>query len=160
MLLGATAGTARHSLALEHALRPLFAYLRAVVAPTAVFAASEDWGGGDGTDRDLVERIDRAAGELADLVAQRAAGGSGRPVRRPHAVRDAAARRLTVHDRRQRCSTEPAPPMFWLTCGFPMYSTEPTPPIVTSSRELTRTTASPAPSTVISAVALCRFSPS
>jgi FMN reductase len=45
VLIGATAGTARHSLALEHALRPLFAYLRAVVAPTAVFAASEDWGG-------------------------------------------------------------------------------------------------------------------
>ena len=30
VLLGATAGTARHSLALDHALRPLFAYLRAV----------------------------------------------------------------------------------------------------------------------------------
>jgi FMN reductase len=31
VLMGATAGTARHSLALEHALRPLFAYLRATV---------------------------------------------------------------------------------------------------------------------------------
>ncbi|HEU4919882.1 MAG TPA: CE1759 family FMN reductase, partial [Candidatus Limnocylindrales bacterium] len=40
-LIAATAGTARHSLALEHALRPLFAYLRAVVVPTAVFAATE-----------------------------------------------------------------------------------------------------------------------
>jgi FMN reductase len=68
-LVGATAGTARHSLALEHALRPLFAYLRAVVVPTAVFAASEDWAGGP----ELVERIDRAAGELADLVSQRPA---------------------------------------------------------------------------------------
>jgi FMN reductase len=66
-LVGATAGTARHSLALEHALRPLFAYLRAVVVPTTVFAASEDWAGGP----ELVERIDRAAGELADLVSQR-----------------------------------------------------------------------------------------
>jgi FMN reductase len=71
VLMGATAGTARHSLALEHALRPLFAYLRAVVAPTAVFAASEDWAGGDGTSRALVERIERAAGELADLVSRR-----------------------------------------------------------------------------------------
>ena len=43
MLIAATGGTARHSLALEHALRPLFAYLRAVVVPTAVYAASEDW---------------------------------------------------------------------------------------------------------------------
>jgi FMN reductase len=66
-LIGATAGTARHSLALEHALRPLFAHLRAVVVPTAVFAASEDWAGGP----ELVERIDRAAGELADLLSRR-----------------------------------------------------------------------------------------
>jgi FMN reductase len=74
VVVAATAGTARHSLALEHALRPLFAFLRAIVAPTAVFAASEDWGGdrtGGDADRGLVERIDRAAGELADLVAQR-----------------------------------------------------------------------------------------
>jgi FMN reductase len=69
VLMGATAGTARHSLALEHALRPLFAYLRAVVAPTAVFAASEDWAGGDGGG--LHDRIERAAGELADLMAGR-----------------------------------------------------------------------------------------
>jgi FMN reductase len=71
VLLGATAGTARHSLVLEHAMRPLFAYLRAVVAPTAVFAASEDWAGGDGVGAGLAQRIDRAAGELADLVAGR-----------------------------------------------------------------------------------------
>ena len=41
VLIAATAGTARHSLALEHAMRPLFAYLRAVVVPTAVFAAAD-----------------------------------------------------------------------------------------------------------------------
>jgi FMN reductase len=69
VLLGATAGTARHSLVLEHAMRPLFAYLRAVVTPTAVFAASEDWAGDD--DGGLGRRIDRAADELADLVAGR-----------------------------------------------------------------------------------------
>ena len=63
VLLGATAGTARHSLALEHALRPLFAYLRAIVAPTGVFAATDDWGDAD---TGLVERIERAAGEFAD----------------------------------------------------------------------------------------------
>jgi FMN reductase len=68
-LLGATAGTARHSLALEFAMRPLFAYLRAAVTPTAVFAASEDWAGGDGVSRALNERIRRAAAELADAIA-------------------------------------------------------------------------------------------
>jgi FMN reductase len=71
VLMGATAGTARHSLALEHALRPLFAYLRAVAAPTAVFAAAEDWAGGDATSRSLAERVERAGGELAELVAAR-----------------------------------------------------------------------------------------
>ena len=74
VLLGATAGTARHSLALEHAVRPLFSYLRAVTVPTAVFAAPEDWAGGGGVDRALADRIDRAAGELADVVTGRPAG--------------------------------------------------------------------------------------
>ncbi|MEW9555896.1 FMN reductase [Nonomuraea sp. NPDC050783] len=73
VLIAATGGTARHSLALEHALRPLFAYLRAVVVPTAVYAAAEDWGGGHDTFTDgLGERIERAAGELADLLSHRA----------------------------------------------------------------------------------------
>ncbi|WP_205472261.1 FMN reductase [Nocardioides sp. SYSU D00038] len=64
VLLGATAGTARHSLVLDHALRPLFSYLHAVAVPTGVFAATDDFG----TDADLSGRIARAAGELADLV--------------------------------------------------------------------------------------------
>jgi FMN reductase len=71
VLMGATAGTARHSLALEHALRPLFAYLRATVVPTAVFAAAEDWAGAGEAGRGLADRVARAAGELADLVAGR-----------------------------------------------------------------------------------------
>ena len=70
VLIGATGGTARHSLALEFALRPLFAYLRATVAPTAVFTASEDFGtAGSGTS--LSVRADRAGRELADLVLRR-----------------------------------------------------------------------------------------
>jgi FMN reductase len=67
VLLAATAGTARHSLALDHALRPLFAHLRAVAVPTGVLAAADDWG-----EQGLAERIERAGGELADLVASRA----------------------------------------------------------------------------------------
>ncbi|MEV5888885.1 FMN reductase [Nonomuraea fuscirosea] len=75
VLIAATGGTARHSLALEHALRPLFAYLRAVVVPTAVYAASEDWGGGrDAFTDGLGERIGRAADELAGLLLHRAPG--------------------------------------------------------------------------------------
>jgi FMN reductase len=66
VLVAATGGTARHSLALEHALRPLFAYLRSIVVPTGVFAASEDW-----SSAELSGRIDRGAAELAGLIAGR-----------------------------------------------------------------------------------------
>ncbi|MGK5115399.1 MULTISPECIES: FMN reductase [unclassified Geodermatophilus] len=77
VLLGATAGTARHSLVIEHAMRPLFAYLRAIAVPTGVFAASEDWAGAGSVDRALADRIERAAGELADLVTGRPAAARG-----------------------------------------------------------------------------------
>ncbi|WP_329219992.1 FMN reductase [Streptomyces sp. NBC_01485] len=82
VLIAATGGSARHSLVLEHAMRPLFAHLRAVVVPTAVYAASEDWGA-----EGLPERIERAAGELAALMTGLAglaglAGPSGSSVAR------------------------------------------------------------------------------
>ncbi|MEU4805282.1 FMN reductase [Actinosynnema sp. NPDC023587] len=71
VLIGATGGTERHSLVLDFALRPLFAYLRAAVVPTAIYAASADWGSPQG----LSERIDRAAAELAGVLAGRAPAG-------------------------------------------------------------------------------------
>lgn len=67
VLLGATAGTARHSLVLDQAMRPLFAYLRALVVPTGVFGASEDFG--SNASGSLADRVERAGRELADLVA-------------------------------------------------------------------------------------------
>ncbi|WP_326660194.1 FMN reductase [Streptomyces sp. NBC_00385] len=69
VVVAATGGTARHSLVLEHAMRPLFAYLRAVTLPTSVYAASEDWGSsGDDYTEGLPTRIRRAGGELAQAV--------------------------------------------------------------------------------------------
>ncbi len=78
VLLGATGGTPRHSLALEYSMRPLFTYLRADVVTTSVFAATDDWAqAGDRTRRDdgassLPERIERAGRALAGIVAARA----------------------------------------------------------------------------------------
>lgn len=69
VLIGATGGTERHSLALDYAMRPLFSYLHAVVVPTAVYAASSDWGSGADATSSLPDRIERAAGEFATLVA-------------------------------------------------------------------------------------------
>ncbi len=93
VLVAATAGTARHSLVLDHALRPLFSYLHAVVVPTGVFAASEDFGESAdstaGADGSVQKRVDRAAAELAALVASGAAPERPAPGRR--SVRDELA---------------------------------------------------------------------
>lgn len=64
VLLAATAGSSRHSLVIDQQMRPLFAYLRALTLPTSVFAASEDWKA-----TDLGHRVERAAAELAHVVA-------------------------------------------------------------------------------------------
>ena len=68
VLMGATGGSARHALMLEHAMRPLFSYLRAVVVPTAVYAAPEDWGSGSESVQPLEQRIHRAAEGLAGAL--------------------------------------------------------------------------------------------
>ncbi|WP_225842296.1 FMN reductase [Streptomyces albus] len=85
VLLGATGGTPRHSLVLEHAMRPLFAYLRTVTVPTAVYAATDDWAASDdGLTPSLPGRIARAGGELAALVASR----TGAAARQPQAAEE------------------------------------------------------------------------
>jgi FMN reductase len=68
VLVAATGGTARHSLALEHVIRPLFTYLKAVTVPTAVFAATEDWGSASSSGGALTARVERAGSELAALI--------------------------------------------------------------------------------------------
>ncbi len=71
VLLGATGGTARHSLVIEHAMLPLFFYLKALVAPHPVFAATKDWGTAGGK---LDRRISRAGEAFARLVKASAPG--------------------------------------------------------------------------------------
>jgi FMN reductase len=70
VLISATGGTPRHSLAIDYAIRPLFAYLHADPVSTGVFAASADWGQSDGV-APLTERIHKAASELATKIARR-----------------------------------------------------------------------------------------
>ena len=85
VLLGATGGTPRHSLALEYSMRPLFTYLHADVARTSVFASTDDWSGparnpgasrrsasgpdATGDHGALHSRILRAGRELAEMTA-------------------------------------------------------------------------------------------
>jgi FMN reductase len=71
VLLAATAGSARHAMVVDEQLRPLFAFMRTLPAPTSLFAAPEDWGSAE-----LGKRIDRAGSELAAL----ALSGVGRDI--------------------------------------------------------------------------------
>jgi FMN reductase len=67
VLIAATGGTERHSLVLEHTLRPMFFYLHAVVAPTGVYAATADFGGGQEGSA-LSRRIAKAAEDFSRLL--------------------------------------------------------------------------------------------
>ncbi|MDN6622845.1 MAG: NAD(P)H-dependent oxidoreductase [Bifidobacterium crudilactis] len=59
----ATAGSERHALVPDTSMRSLFAFMRAIVVPTGVMAATVDWGS-DG----LLSRQTRVAAELASMV--------------------------------------------------------------------------------------------
>jgi FMN reductase len=91
VLMGATGGTARHSLALDHALRPMFAYLGAAVTPMAVFAATADWGSVE--ESVLVQRIRRAGAEFADLVRRTEVSAAADPFSTVTAFEDLLAHR-------------------------------------------------------------------
>lgn len=64
--IGATGGTQRHSLMLDHTMRPLFGFMGAQVAPTAIYATPEEV---TGTDQATLERrVARGAQQFATLV--------------------------------------------------------------------------------------------
>lgn len=79
VLIGANAGTPRHSLAIDYAIRPLFAYLHAETVSTGVFAASSDWDGAGDDVAPLAKRIEKGARELADAIARKDAVMSADP---------------------------------------------------------------------------------
>lgn len=103
VLLGATGGTQRHSLMIDTAMRPLFAYLRARTLPHAVFAASDDWGEVPGAAAStratpLEERIAEAGDDLAEALTRLAP--RPRPaVGEPAALEVTPFRRLLRGDR-------------------------------------------------------------
>ncbi|MCW2289787.1 FMN reductase [Leucobacter luti] len=63
VVLAATAGSARHALVVDDQIRGMFAYLRTISVPTALFAEPDDW-----TRSDFSGRIERAATELIALI--------------------------------------------------------------------------------------------
>ncbi|MDN6240455.1 MAG: NAD(P)H-dependent oxidoreductase [Corynebacterium variabile] len=69
----ATAGTARHSMVLDFAVRPLLSFLHAVVLPTGVFVDTAEFG----ADSALPRRVATAAGELAEQLTSVVSGVAG-----------------------------------------------------------------------------------
>lgn len=70
-VIAATGGSPRHSLVLDSAMRPLLSYLKALVLPLGIYAASEDWGHAD-----LQRRIDRVGASLGTMLLAGSPGGS------------------------------------------------------------------------------------
>ena len=67
VLIASTGGSPRHSLAGETVLRPMLSYLKGIVVPTTVFAATDDWGSVEGG-RALTTRIRQAGEEFVSLT--------------------------------------------------------------------------------------------
>jgi FMN reductase len=68
VILGATGGGRRHTLVVEYALRPLFAFFGAHTVPTAIYAADEDFDSGRVLLPELVSRIREAARQAVGLL--------------------------------------------------------------------------------------------
>jgi FMN reductase len=79
VLLVATGGTERHALALEHALRPLFAFFQALTVPVAIFASAADFDGTLLLSPRVYGRIEMSLRDVTDLLRARATGTSPRP---------------------------------------------------------------------------------
>ncbi len=67
VILTATGGGERHSLVVEHQLRPLFAFFEAFVLPTAIYASSRDFVDGVATPP-ILGRVEQALSEAALLL--------------------------------------------------------------------------------------------
>lgn len=69
VLLAATGGSPRHSLVIDHQLRPLFAFFQSLTLPIGVYATPEDLPHGNVIGSALAQRLDLVA-ELALPVLQ------------------------------------------------------------------------------------------
>lgn len=68
VLLAANGGSDRHALVVDHQLRPLFAFFRALTVPSAVYAAETDFDGYVLRSAPLQQRIDEATEQAATLL--------------------------------------------------------------------------------------------
>lgn len=72
VLLAANGGSDRHALVVDHQLRPLFGFFRALTVPSAVYAAESDFDGYVLRSEALRARIGEAVAQAQALLAGRA----------------------------------------------------------------------------------------
>jgi FMN reductase len=72
VILAATGGGERHSLIVEHQLRPLFGFFEAMTMPTAIYASDKDFADGVLVSEAIRTRAQQAVGEACRVV-----GGGG-----------------------------------------------------------------------------------
>ena len=68
VLLGATGGSDRHALIIEHQFRPLFGFFQALTLPIGIYANDSDFTNGAVSSLDLQERIDLAVARSLPLI--------------------------------------------------------------------------------------------
>lgn len=71
VVLAATGGGERHSLIVEHQLRPLFGFFEALTVPTAVYASDKDFADGVLISESIRARTQQAIAEACRLVGGR-----------------------------------------------------------------------------------------
>lgn len=69
VILAATGGGERHSLIVEHQLRPLFGFFEALTMPTAIYASDKDFSDGVLVSEAIRARAGQAVAEACHLVA-------------------------------------------------------------------------------------------
>lgn len=67
-VLVATGGSARHTLVIEHQLRPLFAFFNTATVPSGIYAHASDIGDLEITNPDLRERVRTVAGRAVSAL--------------------------------------------------------------------------------------------
>ncbi len=67
VLIAATGGGEKHALAVDHQLRPLFAFFEARVLPTAVHVSDKDFQDGVLVGQASLARLDRAVAQFDDI---------------------------------------------------------------------------------------------
>ena len=73
VLLAAAGGSQRHSLVIDHQLRPLFSFFRALTLPVGVYATDADFSDYEITDQALLDRIALSVEKSLPFLPNRAA---------------------------------------------------------------------------------------